>query len=79
MEVPRAIQHFQTALDMLPTYTRAWVNLGMALANQGDFRSAVSYYLTALNLNPDAVHIWNYLTTAFCVLQRMDLAEKCEL
>jgi peroxin-5 len=34
--------------------------------------------LQALNLNPNAIHIWSYLRVAFSCMERFDLVTKCE-
>ena len=50
---------------------RAWINVGMSFVNQGNYNDACQYYLRGLNLNPEAVHVWNYLRTALSLLDRM--------
>ena len=34
--------------------------------------------MQALNLNPNAIHIWSYLRIAFSCMERFDLVTKCE-
>ena len=36
------------------------------------------FALQALNLNPNAIHIWSYLRIAFSCMERFDLVTKCE-
>jgi len=43
----------------------------MSFVNQGNYNDACQYYLRGLNLNPEAVHVWNYLRTALSLLDRM--------
>jgi tetratricopeptide (TPR) repeat protein len=45
-------------------YARGWLNLGISHANLGQHGAAVRAYLRALELNPAATHIWNYLRMA---------------
>jgi tetratricopeptide (TPR) repeat protein len=36
----------------------------MAYFNQDQYQEAIGYYLNALSLNPNAVHIWDYMKSA---------------
>jgi len=47
-----------------PNYARSWSNLAIAHANLGQHPDAARFYLSSLVLNPEAVHIWNFLHSA---------------
>nr|AZL94394.1 peroxisomal biogenesis factor 5 [Nephromyces sp. MMRI] len=57
---------------MRPNYPRAWTNLGVAHSNLGHYHDALRFYLTALSLNPEAVHLWFYVRAAITNLGQMD-------
>lgn len=69
---------YHQALETRPNYVRAWINVGMSFVNQGKYDEACQYYLRGLNLNPEAIHVWNYLRTALSLMDRMDLVAKCD-
>ena len=52
------------ALGLKPRYARGWLNLGIAHANLGRPKASVRAYLRALELSPQADHIWNYIRIA---------------
>ncbi len=56
---------YHHALDLHPNYPRVWVNLGITFDNKGDHKKAAEYFLSALSLNPDGMHIWGYLRSCF--------------
>ena len=59
-------------------YVRALSNLGISYGNMRTYEAAAQCYLKALSLNPDAKHIWNYLTMTFASMSRPDLVEKAQ-
>ena len=80
----QALAAYHKALDLKPSYVRAWVNLGIAYGNivsttQRDYDRAARFYLCALALNPEAQHVWSYLTSTFISMDRADLVRKVEL
>lgn len=42
-----------------------------------DYVKAAQYFLEALDMHPEAVHIWANLQMVFVSMQRDDLVEKC--
>src|SRR5437763_1877641 len=69
---------FLRALELKPRYARGWLNLGVSHSNLSNFPEAARCYLKALDLNPNAIHIWSYLRVAFTCLQRYDLVALTE-
>ena len=59
-------------------YARGWLNLGISHSNLGKYQEGARCYLQALNLNPNATHIWSYLRIAFSCMERFDLVSKTE-
>lgn len=43
---------------------RTWVNLGMAMNNLELYDDAITFFLNALSLNPNAEHIWDYIKSS---------------
>jgi Flp pilus assembly protein TadD len=52
-QVAEAIDAYHRAIALKPSFASAHVNLGIALAQQGDTAGARAEFETALNLNPD--------------------------
>ncbi len=48
-----ALYRWQRAIDLDPTYARAWNNLGIAFEHEGRFDEAREAYETALDLDPN--------------------------
>lgn len=71
-----AFECYHKSLEIRPDYVRTWGNLGLAYATIKDYESCARFYLCALSLNPNATHIYNYLTSAFIMMNRYDLLEK---
>lgn len=74
-----AFECYHKALEIKPDFVRTWGNLGLAYANLKDYENCARFYLCALSLNPNASHLYNYLTTAFIMMNRSDLLEKLSL
>lgn len=72
----QAMLAYHQAIELRPTFVRAWANLGISCHNLGQHYESANYYLCALALNPDASHIWNYLQTSFIAMNRYDLIAK---
>jgi peroxin-5 len=70
---------YHKALEIKPDFVRTWGNLGLAYSNLKDYENCARFYLCALSLNPNASHLYNYLTTAFIMMNRADLLEKLSL
>jgi len=68
-----ALSAYRRAVDLKPSYVRAWVNVGTSYANQGIYERACRYYLKALQMNPLLNHVWNYLRTSLIAMGRNDL------
>ncbi len=52
---------------------RTLANIGLGFNSKGEFRQALPYFLNALVLNPQAVHIWKYFERACTLINREDL------
>jgi Flp pilus assembly protein TadD len=50
--IPEAITHLTSATNQRPDYFDAHYNLGIALANAGDFRRAEQEFATGVKLRP---------------------------
>lgn len=74
-----AFDCYHKALEIRPDFVRTWGNLGLAYGNIKDYENCARFYLCALSLNPKAHHLYNYLTTAFVMMNRADLLEKLAL
>mmetsp|Transcript_18064 Transcript_18064/g.30816 ORF Transcript_18064/g.30816 Transcript_18064/m.30816 type:complete len:90 (-) Transcript_18064:238-507(-) len=59
-----AMDAYTQALELRPNYVRTLVNIGLAYNNQGNYILATSRFINALNLNPNAKHIWSYARQA---------------
>jgi peroxin-5 len=79
MDIKRAIEAYEQALDLRPNYVRTIVNLGLAHNRLMDHKSAANCFLNALILNPNVSHVWTYLRTALTKMDRFDLLEKVEM
>jgi tetratricopeptide (TPR) repeat protein len=54
-----AMTSFRQAVDLDPSLTKAWENLGWAEHRLGDDREALRIWTTVLKLEPDNVATWN--------------------
>ena len=68
-----AVRGYRKAIELKPTYTRAWVNMGISYSNQAMYDLAAKYYLKSLSLNASAKHVWAYLRIALQCMERQDL------
>lgn len=73
-----AIDSFIHALEIKPSYTRACSNLGISFMALNEFGEAAKAFLSALVLNPNALHQWDNLRNVFSLMKRPDLVQKCE-
>ena len=74
----KAIEAYHKALELHPNYPRVWVNLGVTYQDMGDYKKSAQCFLSALSLNPKAVHLWRYLKTMFNAENKPDLASLAE-
>jgi tetratricopeptide (TPR) repeat protein len=58
-KVDQAIENYQEALKILPTYASAHYSLGNSFAQLGRFDSAILHYREAIRLNPDFAEAYN--------------------
>ena len=82
-----AVNAYHTALSLAPSFVRARYNLGISCLALGATKEAAEHLLTSLSLRratdgPSSVRqaedIWSTLRMAFLMMERGDLAEKCE-
>ena len=57
---------------------RTLVNIGLAHNNKFDYLEGAQYFMTALCLNPQAKHIWNYFRQSVLQSDRFDLLDKID-
>ncbi|WP_263384687.1 tetratricopeptide repeat protein [Granulicella arctica] len=76
---PEAIVHFQEAISLAPTFSRAYDNLGLCYFYQNQNELAVSNFDKAIELDRNSAHpsAWPYLSRAE-TLQFMGKPEKAE-
>jgi Bardet-Biedl syndrome 4 protein len=60
-----AFQHFSTAINLQPSYARAYMYLAIALARLEDFENACSAYDKAIELGSDFLVHLNYSITLY--------------
>jgi tetratricopeptide (TPR) repeat protein len=65
----KAIEYYQTALSLDPSYSLASNNLGSALLTRGDVYKAIGTLQDALTLVPDSPDILNNLGVAFLLAE----------
>jgi Flp pilus assembly protein TadD len=51
-----AMEHFNQAIQLAPTYTEAWYNRGNLLAKMGEYQAAIKDYSESLRINPLFAH-----------------------
>jgi len=76
-EYDKAIEYYNQAIALDPTYDKAWYNKGDALRAVGDFEGAIECYDKALDLNPNQPGAWANKGVALGGLKRYDEAIKC--
>lgn len=62
-------------MEIRPGYARALVNKGIAYSHTSNYEKAITFYLSALCLTPNAAHIWNYINIGLAVSSNMDLLQ----
>jgi len=50
--LPEAIEHYEQAIQLKPSYAEAYSNLGVTLARQGELPEAIEHFERAIQLNP---------------------------
>jgi tetratricopeptide (TPR) repeat protein len=65
-----AIDAFQAAVAVDPSYWPAYKNLGTALQKAGRSEAAVEAFENALRLNPKAIDIYNDLANVYAHMQQ---------
>eukprot|EP01112_Ceratiomyxa_fruticulosa_P002552 TRINITY_DN1267_c0_g1_i2.p1 TRINITY_DN1267_c0_g1~~TRINITY_DN1267_c0_g1_i2.p1 ORF type:complete len:728 (-),score=159.12 TRINITY_DN1267_c0_g1_i2:55-2013(-) len=73
-----ALGAYFKALEGKPTYVRARANLGISYLALNMYPEAARNFLGALEMHPEAQHIWDNLMMVFRLLGRNDLVEKCQ-
>lgn len=70
-----AINSYKTALKINPDFAGAYLNMGIALKEQGDFEGAIASYKRALKISPDFAEAHNNLGVVLEDLGRLRGAE----
>jgi len=60
-----AIEQYEKALKMDPTYSEAVNNIGTVYYSRRNYRRAIQQYEKALELSPDSASVYNNLSTAY--------------
>jgi protein O-GlcNAc transferase len=71
---PRAMEHFDKALEIDPDYPEAWLNKGVALYGLGRHQEAIDSYRKAIAIRPDYADGYCNLGNALQWFNRMDEA-----
>ena len=72
-----AIQHFEKAIELRPTYAHAFNNLGIAQNEQEQLDKAISSFKRAIELNPAFAAAHNNLGRVFEITGQTDEALAC--
>ena len=65
-----AIEHYKQALDLDPTLTSVWIQLGHGYRELGDFDSAETAYRRALSQHPQNDDAWFFLGVTLRAMKR---------
>jgi tetratricopeptide (TPR) repeat protein len=57
MQFHAAVSHLQTAIELDPTYMKAYDNLGLSFEGLGQYDDAIRIYQQAINLNRQQAHL----------------------
>ncbi|MCE5267717.1 MAG: tetratricopeptide repeat protein [Planctomycetaceae bacterium] len=76
-ELDRAMGEYRAAIRIKPGYAEAHFNLGVALADSGDYRGAIDEYRVAIRIEPDYAYALNNLGHALAVEGQLDEAMRC--
>jgi len=71
-----ALGCYYEALRIKPSYVRARANLGISYMALKDYPKAAQYFLGAIEMHPEAKHIWTNLQMVFMSMERPDLLDK---
>ena len=61
----RAIEAFNTAIELKPDFAEAYTNRGVTYTDKGDFAPAISDYTKAIELKPDFALAYNHRGIAY--------------
>jgi serine/threonine protein kinase/tetratricopeptide (TPR) repeat protein len=75
-ELDKAAQTYQEWVESYPRESRAYSNLGLVYATQGQYEKDVEIGREALRLAPDGVHRYDLLSDLALALQRFDEARQ---
>jgi tetratricopeptide (TPR) repeat protein len=78
-DVPGAIQHLKTALDIAPQFAAAWNHLGTIAYQSGEYENAEKYFREALRHNSDSYAPLVNLGGALLSLKRAEEALRINL
>jgi serine/threonine protein kinase/tetratricopeptide (TPR) repeat protein len=75
-ELPRAAETYQQEIESYPQETRAYLNLGVVYAEQGQYEKSAELTLQELRVGADNVAPYDNLANCYLALQRFDDARK---
>ena len=65
---------FKKAISIKPDYAEAWVNLGLAVKDQGRLDNAIEAFKKAISIKPDFAEAYNNMGTVLKDLEKLDEA-----
>ncbi len=71
-----AIEQFQKALEINPSFTAAMVNLGMARMQKGETDEAIAIFQEVLEHNPENIEVENMIGNVYMNIKEYRLAER---
>lgn len=72
-----AMQYFERAVELDPTFAFAWAGKGAILDDMGLLEDAIRCYDRALEIDPRLSHVWNNKGISLGRLNRLDEALRC--
>ena len=71
----KAIEKFQTAVELMPGFHQAWSSLGYALRKTGEYEESLAAYDRALSISPRYAEAIEYRAEAYLGLDRIEEAK----
>jgi len=76
IDFKKSAHHYRIVKELLPHAYHGYAGLGYVLLHQGRFKEAIKMDLTALNINPFRVDIYNNLGLSFQMAGQFEKAEE---
>ena len=72
-----AIECFQKAIDLDPSFAKPWNNMGYAYDNLDDYNKAIECYQKAIEIDPKSANPWDNMGSSYKHLGNYDKAIEC--